>query len=79
MKEILWAAWPWIGFAGGILLLAMMFFTNRMRSSLTVSRWKDPVWLSWARTGFTGPFIISSIHLSGLSWRGTWMNWKRHA
>ena len=48
MKEILWAAWPWIGFAGGILLLAMMFFTNHMRSSLTVSRWKDPVWLSWA-------------------------------
>lgn len=48
MKDILWAAWPWIGFGGGIVLFSLLFFTDCNRSDPDRSRWKDPVWLSWA-------------------------------
>lgn len=48
MKEILWAAWPWIGFGGGIVLLILLFFTETTRGNRNVSKRKDPVWLSWA-------------------------------
>ena len=48
MKDILWAAWPWIGFGGGIALFILLFFSDCNRNDLTKSRWKDPVWLSWA-------------------------------
>ena len=48
MKEILWTAWPWIGAAGGVVIIILMFCTNKMRRDNDVSRWKDPVWLAWA-------------------------------
>src|SRR3954466_6942260 len=32
---------------GGLALLAVMLYTDAMRSQLTVSRWRDPVWLAW--------------------------------
>jgi len=40
-------AFPWIGGAGAVVLVILLFGTNRLRSKPTLSRWRDPVWLSW--------------------------------
>lgn len=40
-------AWPWIGSIAAVLLLILLFGTQRLRSELAFSRWRDPVWLSW--------------------------------
>jgi len=39
--------WPWLCLGGGLALFAVLFTTNAARSTLTVSRWRDPVWLAW--------------------------------
>lgn len=39
--------WPWIGGAGAIVLLTMLFKTIRLRSNMTQTRWYDVTWLSW--------------------------------
>ena len=39
--------WPWLCLGGGLVLFVVMLFTNAMRNDLTVSRWRDPVWLAW--------------------------------
>ena len=39
--------WPWLCLGGGLVLFAVMFGTDAMRSRTTGSRWFDPVWLSW--------------------------------
>lgn len=41
--------WPYMGL-GAALLLALLLTTNALRSDLTVSRWRDLVWLAWAGT-----------------------------
>jgi hypothetical protein len=41
--------WPYMGL-GAALLLALLLCTNALRSDLTVSRWRDIVWLAWAGT-----------------------------
>lgn len=38
---------PWIGLGGAVILFALMFGTNLLRHDLTLSRWRDPVWLAW--------------------------------
>jgi hypothetical protein len=38
----------WIGFIGALVLLAFMFGSDKLRSDLSVSRWCDLTWLSWA-------------------------------
>ena len=38
--------WPYMGL-GAALLLALLLTTNALRSDLTVSRWRDLVWLAW--------------------------------
>jgi hypothetical protein len=43
-------AFPWIGGAAAIGLLILLFATDLLRSELTVSRWRDPVWMSWMAT-----------------------------
>lgn len=48
LSEMLWLAWPWVGLGGGIVLLILLLFTDVLRSDLNRSRWRDPVWLSWA-------------------------------
>lgn len=48
MYDILWVAWPWIGFGMGIVLLIQLLFTDNLRSDINVSRLRDPTWLSWA-------------------------------
>jgi hypothetical protein len=40
-------AWPWIGSIAAGLLLILLLGTRRLRSDLSLSRWHDPVWLSW--------------------------------
>ena len=40
-------AWPWIGSIAAALLLILLLGTDRLRSDLSVTRWHDPVWLSW--------------------------------
>jgi hypothetical protein len=39
--------WPWIGLVGALVLLAGLFGSNVFRQRRDVSRWRDPVWLSW--------------------------------
>jgi hypothetical protein len=41
-------AFPWVGLAGAIVLLALLFATNLLRSDPGGSRWRDLTWLSWA-------------------------------
>ena len=48
MHDILWAAWPWIGFGMGIVIIIQLLFKDNLRSDINVSRLKDPTWLSWA-------------------------------
>ena len=43
-------AFPWIGGAGALVLLVFMFGTNLLRSGPTLSRWRDPTWMSWMAT-----------------------------
>ncbi|YBV94600.1 HXXEE domain-containing protein (plasmid) [Phyllobacteriaceae bacterium JZ32] len=40
-------AFPWIGGVGAIVLLVLLFATDRLRSDPSRSRWHDWVWLSW--------------------------------
>jgi len=40
-------AWPWIGLMAAVILLILLFGTERLRGDLTLSRWRDPVWLAW--------------------------------
>jgi hypothetical protein len=39
--------WPWIGAGAVVVLLVLLLGTERLRSDLTRSRWRDPVWLAW--------------------------------
>jgi hypothetical protein len=39
--------WPWLCLGGGLVLFTVLLSTNAARSDLTVSRWRDPVWLAW--------------------------------
>jgi hypothetical protein len=32
---------------GGLVFFTVMLCTHTMRSQFAVSRWRDPVWLSW--------------------------------
>ena len=41
--------WPYMGL-GAALLLALLLSTDALRSDLTVSRWRDLVWLAWLGT-----------------------------
>lgn len=40
-------AFPWIGGVGAIVLVVLLFATDRLRSDPSRSRWHDQVWLSW--------------------------------
>lgn len=40
-------AFPWIGLVAVAALLPVLFGTNLLRGTPTLSRWRDPAWLSW--------------------------------
>ena len=42
-----YTVWPFIGIGAAIVLVAILFTTDTFRSNLTVSRWRDLVWLAW--------------------------------
>lgn len=42
--------WPWVGIGAAGLLLVLLFATDGLRSDLSLSRWRDLVWLTWAAT-----------------------------
>ncbi|HEX4507672.1 MAG TPA: HXXEE domain-containing protein [Alphaproteobacteria bacterium] len=39
--------WPYFCLGGGLIMFAVLLFTNSARSHPEISRWRDPVWLSW--------------------------------
>ena len=39
--------WAFMGAGGAIVMVAIMMTTDTFRSNLTVSRWRDAVWLAW--------------------------------
>src|ERR1051325_1960200 len=41
--------WPWIGLGAAAVLLILLM-TNALRSDLSVTRWRDMTWLTWAAT-----------------------------
>jgi hypothetical protein len=42
--------WPWIGLGAAGVLLVLLLTTDVLRSDLSVPRWRDLVWLTWAAT-----------------------------
>lgn len=38
----------WIGLVAALVLLALLFSTDRLRTDTSISRWRDLTWLSWA-------------------------------
>ena len=39
--------WAFIGLGGAIVMVAIMMTTDTFRSTPTLSRWRDAVWLAW--------------------------------
>ena len=60
-------AFPWIGLAGAIVLLVLLFATDTLRSDRSVSRWRDLTWLSWA--GATA-YLLHNVEEYGIDLLG---------
>lgn len=45
--DILWLAWPWIGFGAGIGILIQMSCSDHFRGNVKRPRYSDTTWLSW--------------------------------
>ena len=58
---------PWIGYVGAIVLLALLFSTDVLRSDLDRSRWRDRVWLSWLGVAI---YLIHNIEEYGVDLLG---------
>jgi len=56
-------SFPWLGLAGAIVLLLLLFGSNILRSDKAVSRWRDLTWLSWA--GATA-YLIHNVEEYGI-------------
>lgn len=39
--------WPWIGLAAACFIFLKLFTGDTLRHNPLISRWRDPVWLSW--------------------------------
>jgi hypothetical protein len=59
--------WPCIGLALSVLLLLLLFATNVLRNDLGISRWRDPVWLSWLAPA---AYMIHQFEEYGIDARG---------
>ena len=42
-----YTVWPFIGVGGAIVMVAILLTTDTFRGNTTVSRWRDPAWLTW--------------------------------
>ncbi len=56
-------AWPWIGAIFAVVILILLFGTNRLRSLPAASRWRDRVWLSWLAAAV---YLIHNIEEYGI-------------
>jgi hypothetical protein len=62
-------AFPWIGGVAAGVLLVLLFGTNLLRSEPTLSRWRDPVWLSWMATVV---YLLHNVEEYGVDLLGHW-------
>jgi hypothetical protein len=60
-------AFPWIGGVAAVVLLALLFGTNVLRSRPMSSRWRDPVWMSWMATV---AYLLHNVEEYGLDLLG---------
>jgi hypothetical protein len=61
-------SWPWIGLALSAVLLLLLFTTNVFRSDLSVSRWRDAVWLAWLAPA---AYMVHQFEEYGIDAHGT--------
>ncbi|AYD90196.1 HXXEE domain-containing protein [Actinomyces lilanjuaniae] len=47
MATQFWYSWPWMGLGICLTVLVLMCGTNVLRSSTSISRWRDPAWFAW--------------------------------
>ena len=62
--------WCYIGLAVAVVLLMVAFGTNAFRQRLDVSRWRDPVWLSWLMVPVYWLFADEGVVVAGASLSG---------
>jgi hypothetical protein len=60
-------AFPWIGGVFAVAILILMFATNVLRSAGSSSRWRDPVWISWASVVV---YLLHNVEEYGMDLRG---------
>ncbi len=58
---------PWIGSLAAVLILIVLFSTNRLRRDLKQSRWRDLSWLSWLGVAI---YLIHNIEEYGVDLLG---------
>ncbi len=58
---------PWIGLTAAVVLLVLLFMTNRMRADLNRSRWQDRIWLSWLAVAI---YLIHNVEEYGIDLLG---------
>ena len=58
---------PWIGSIAAVIVLVLLFFTNRLRSDLNQSRWRDISWLSWLAVAI---YLIHNVEEYGVDLLG---------
>jgi hypothetical protein len=56
-------AFPWIGLAATVVLLALLFGTDVLRGNQASSRWRDPAWLSWLAMAL---YLIHNVEEYGI-------------
>jgi hypothetical protein len=62
-------AFPWMGLAAAVVLLALLFGTQLLRGEPTSSRWHDRVWLSWMAVV---AYLVHNAEEYGLDALGRW-------
>lgn len=72
--------WAFIGAGAAIVMVAIMMTTDTFRSNLTVSRWRDAVWLAWLAAPLYWVHQLEeySLPVMGLPWLGVrddFRNW----
>lgn len=58
---------PWIGLCGAIVLLVLLFFTDTLRHDISIARWRDLTWLSWAGSA---AYLIHNVEEYGIDLTG---------
>ena len=61
-------AFPWIGGVGAIVLVILLFATDRLRSDPGRPRWHDRVWLSWLGMA---AYLLHNVEEYGIDGHGT--------